>query len=73
MEERILNIMKEVFDNASIDTTCSQLNCENWDSLRHLSLISYLEDEFEVEFEPEDIAEMTSFEKIKEIICAKQG
>lgn len=71
MEERILQIMREVLDDNSIDTSSNQQNCENWDSLHQLSLISELEDEFDVDIEPEEIAEMTSFEKVKEILLTK--
>ena len=71
MEEKILNIMRDVFEDDTIDATIDQRNNENWDSLRHLNLISELEDEFDVEFEPEEIAEMTSFDKVKEILSSK--
>ena len=71
MEERILAIMREVFENEAIDTSCSQDNCGEWDSLHHLNLISDLEDEFDLEFEPEEIAQMQSFAAIKEIITSK--
>ena len=56
--------MKEVFGMEDIDRTCSQKNCEKWDSLAHLNLIVELESEFGVTFEPEDIGEMTSFEGV---------
>lgn len=56
--------MKEVFGIEDIDNTCSQKNCEKWDSLAHLNLIVELETEFDVSFEPEEIGEMTSFESI---------
>ena len=36
-----------------------------WDSLNHLNLIVELEDEFNVSFEPEDIAEMKSLDIIE--------
>ena len=64
MEDRVLDIMKEVFGVEDIDSTCSQKNCEKWDSLAHLNLIVELESEFGVTFEPEDIGEMTSFEEV---------
>jgi acyl carrier protein len=34
---------------------------ETWDSLHHMNLIAALEDEFSVEFEPEDVIEFTSY------------
>lgn len=71
MEEKILEIMNRVFQTESLGTDCSQPNCEKWDSLHHLNLIVELEDEFDVEFEPEEIADMKTFSKIKEIIVLK--
>ena len=64
MEERILDIMKEVFGLEDIDKTCSQKTCEKWDSLAHLNLIVELESEFDVSFEPEEIGTMTSFDSV---------
>lgn len=71
MDERILTIMRDVFEDEAIDTTCSQGNCEKWDSLHHLNLICEIEEVFDVEFEPEEIAEMTCFSKVKEHIQSK--
>jgi acyl carrier protein len=72
MEQKILDILKRVFNLDTVDKTCSQLTCEKWDSLNHLNLIVELEDEFDMEFEPEEIAEMKSFEAVKKTIEAKQ-
>lgn len=71
MEEKILEIMREVFQNKGLGTDCSQSNCEKWDSLNHLNLIVELEDAFDMEFEPEEIAEMKSFEAVKKMIETK--
>lgn len=65
--------MKEVFDTSDIDTSCSQDSCENWDSLHHLMLISELEEAFDVEFDPEEIAEMKSYAKVKEALDKKRS
>ncbi len=72
MEDKIIKIMEHVFQTNGLDTECSQTNCEKWDSLHHLNLIVELEDEFDMEFEPEEIAEMKTFSKIKQIIISKQ-
>lgn len=69
--EKLLNIMREVLEDETIDTSCSQDSCDSWDSLRHLNLMLELEEEFNIEFEPEEIAEMKSFKKVKEIIERK--
>lgn len=71
MDEKILNIMEEVFETPNLNTNCSQANCEKWDSLHHLNLIVALEDAFDIEFEPEEIADMKSFEKVKKLIQSK--
>ena len=71
MEDRILEIMKDVFGTEDIDRTVSQKNCEKWDSLAHLNLIVELETEFGVSFEPEEIGEMISFNLICESLKSK--
>lgn len=60
MEEKIIAIMERVFNSKGLNTNTNQQNCGNWDSLRHLNLIIELENEFDVEFEPEEIADMKS-------------
>jgi acyl carrier protein len=72
MDQKILEILKRVFNLDTVDNTCSQATCEKWDSLNHLNLIVELEDEFDMEFEPEEIAEMKSFEAVKKTIISKQ-
>ena len=71
MEDRILEIMKDVFGTEDIDRTVSQKSCEKWDSLAHLNLIVELETEFGVSFEPEEIGEMTNFDKVCEFLKTK--
>lgn len=71
MEERILSVIRTVLGLEKADTIISHANCEKWDSMRHLNLIVALELEFGVEFEPEEIAEMKSFEIIKKFLEEK--
>lgn len=42
-----------------------------WDSLQHISIISNLELEFDIVFEPEEISEMLNIERINEILLSK--
>lgn len=71
MKEKVIEIMKDVLETEDISLNTSQENCENWNSLRQLNLVSELEDEFDVEFEPEEIADMHSVNSIIEIIKKK--
>lgn len=71
MEEKVLEILKDLFELDTVDKTCSQENCEKWDSMGQLNLVVELESEFDVTLEPEEIAEMTSFEKIIKVLKTK--
>ncbi|MBR5170067.1 MAG: acyl carrier protein [Muribaculaceae bacterium] len=71
MEEKVLDIMRETFGMDDVTTDASQKNCENWDSLRHLTLASELEDAFDIELEPEEIAEMTDFSRVIAMLQSK--
>ena len=71
MKEKVIEIMKDVLETEDISLNTSQENCENWNSLRHLNLVSELEDAFNMEFEPEEIAYMHSVNSIIEIIKRK--
>lgn len=70
MKEKIIEIMSEVFEVpvSEFPADIKQENIDNWDSLRHLNLIVELEDVFDKSFEPEEISEMTSMDKIIEMI-----
>lgn len=71
MEDKVLDIMREVFETENVSTASSQKNCTRWDSLHHLALASELEDAFEIELEPEEIAEMTDFGRVVAMIQSK--
>jgi acyl carrier protein len=66
MKEDVKTIMALVFKTSveNISDSLQQKNVTFWDSLRHLGLIVALEDKYEVAFEPEEISEMISFEKV---------
>ncbi len=71
LEDRILEIMREVFGIDDVTTEVSQKNCDCWDSLRHLTLASELEEALDIELEPEEIAEMTDFARVVEMVKSK--
>ncbi len=71
MEEKVIEILKNVFELETVDTTCSQTTCEKWDSMGQLNLVVELETEFDVSLEPEEIGEMKSFEDIIRILKSK--
>jgi acyl carrier protein len=40
----------------------------NWDSLSHMNLIVAIEEEFKIQLTGDEIAEMTTFDSIREIV-----
>ena len=71
LEDRVLDIMRQVFEQDNISTDVSQKNCVRWDSLHHLTLASELEDAFDIELEPEEIAEMIDFQHVIQLLNNK--
>ncbi len=60
-------------DAFDIDATQAQTlkfqDIPAWDSVGHMGLISMLEDAFDIMLEPDDIVDLSSFEKGKEILA----
>ena len=71
MEKQVLDVLRRVFKDSSIDENCSQKNCAAWDSMNHLNLVVELEMEFGVSLEPEEIARMVDFAAVCDILKAK--
>lgn len=73
MKEQIKQIMAAVFetDAGKIPDDASPNTFENWDSLRLINLVTALEEEFEIEFEEEEIGEMLNLELITLMVSEK--
>mgnify|MGYP001200537891 CR=1 FL=1 len=73
MESRIKKVMGDVFNIGvdSINNDSSPDNIENWDSLKHMNLIVALEEEFEVEFDDEEIVDSMNYALILNIVSNK--
>ncbi len=68
--ERIKKIFCEVLgvQDSEVSDGTSYESFSPWDSLKHLELVSKLEEEFGIELQMDDIIAMETFGKIKEII-----
>jgi acyl carrier protein len=73
MENRIKNVMSAVFEISikDINEDSSPDSIDNWDSLNLMNLVVSLEEEFDIEFDDDEIAEMLNFKLIVEIIKEK--
>lgn len=52
----------------ALNDNFSKETVEEWDSVHQLGVVSALEDAFDIMFDPEDIMELTSYAKGKEIL-----
>ena len=70
VQERIKAVFAQVFrvDAAQLPPAASPSEIEGWDSFGHLALVEALQNEFRVEFELEDIAEMDNLEAIEDVL-----
>jgi len=55
-------------DPKNIDDNASQMDLTDWDSVRHMNVVIGLENDFEVEFEDAELANLTSLPLLVEAI-----
>ena len=67
IEDKLKEIMALVFDvpQEDINEDTSPVDLDNWDSIGSINLVTALEEEFDIEFDEEDILEMLNFQLIK--------
>ena len=66
MREEIITVISAV-TGLSIEQLSNKSACESpWNSLTHVELVIALEDKFQIFFEPEEIANMTSVDLVIE-------
>jgi len=56
---------------AKITPVTSPENLDTWDSVHHLNLVLALEQEFSLQFEPEEIDQMKDIQHILDILGSK--
>lgn len=68
--EKLNNIFAEVFsvDVSVLGADFDNKSVDNWNSVHQLSLISAVEDEFDIMLDGGDILGFSSYEKAKEIL-----
>ena len=70
MNERLQNIMATVFDIKveEINEQTSVENCEQWDSLQHMSLLVAIEEEFSICLDDDEVLRMKDFTSIIDVL-----
>lgn len=67
VEERVKEIISVLLGEKVTENTAMG-NCENWDSMKHIEIITTIEEEMDISFEPEDIPKLTSYKSLVEKI-----
>jgi len=73
--ERVRGIASDVLQVApgSLSAESSPLTVESWDSVQHLNLVLALEEQFGVQFEPDEMDAMKSIGAIAGLLTKKNG
>lgn len=71
--EKLKRIIAETFgiSETEIKDDMEMKQIESWDSLTHMELIANLESEYDIEFTADEIMEMTTILKVKNLVEAK--
>ena len=69
IEELLVEVLNIKIEDAKKDLGIYDV--DSWDSLTHMGLIVEIESKFDIELTGDEIAEMISFAKIKQIINLK--
>ena len=66
IESKLVECMKTVFPTVPEEklADASIENLEQWDSLSTVTIAALIEESFEIEIEPENLAKLTSFQNI---------
>ncbi len=72
-KEKLAEILSVLLgQNVEINSDISMMNCEVWDSMKHIEIITTLEEELGISFPIEDIPNLTSYkllaDEIKKLI-----
>lgn len=75
MEEKVKEILAEVLNlpQDSVNESMTFENTDSWDSLKHMEIVSALEEELGIVFTADEIVSMTSYNAIIKLVTEKKG
>ncbi len=70
MEEKLKNAFVEALgiDTAQVSDELKYNTIPEWDSVAHMTLVGEIEDAFDIMLDTDDIIDLSSFAKAKEIV-----
>lgn len=71
MEKKILNIVRELFNNNSLTNKSKMGDIDEWDSLGHINIFMAIEHELGISCDPEEVIENDSIKKIVTLLTNK--
>ena len=77
MDTQVLDRVREIaadvlqVDRGALSGESSPQSVESWDSVKHLNLVLALEEQFGMQFEPDEMDGMKSIGAIAEMLSAK--
>ena len=73
MDSKLREILANALDiePEELDNNASQKNISEWDSFALMAMVTGLEEEFKIDLTLEEIMEMKSLQKIKQILAKK--
>jgi acyl carrier protein len=71
MEERLKKVFAESLgiEEKKVTDDLKYNTIDEWDSVAHMTLVAEIEDEFDIMLDTDDIIDMSSFAKAKEIVA----
>ena len=70
-DKKIIESLKNVFENNKINEKSSSENINEWDSVAMINIIMEIEKSFEIKIDIDQIEKIKSYESIKEILINK--
>ncbi|MBO7635472.1 MAG: acyl carrier protein [Paludibacteraceae bacterium] len=69
--DKLNRIFCDVFsvDETALNSEFNNCSVEGWDSVHQLSLLTGIEDEFDIMLDAEDILELTSYDNVKKVLA----
>lgn len=73
MVEVIKEILADILELSKdqIDESIAMENIDTWDSLRHMEIMLAIEGKFGIQFEPDELVDMTTYSDIKKLVTDK--
>lgn len=70
-EEKLRNIFAEALgiDVSQVNDELAYNSIPEWDSIAHMALIAEIDDQFDTMLDTEDVLDMSTFAKAKEILA----